>query len=131
MPESEGQKDGRLQCGGRPSLLLCPAVAAAAVSVAGELRDTANCPGKGGKEGEEGLERLFGRSLGKKTAALQDRRRRDVLNGADTRTPWTGHIPLGLRFIHDAVVVGRGEGGGGVAQRGGRKFEAAAGTQNK
>ena len=82
---------------------------------------------EGRKEGEEGLERLFGRSLGKKTAALQDRRRRDVLNGADTRTPWTGHIPLGLRFIHDAVVVGRGEGDGGVAQRGGREFEAAAG----
>ena len=54
-----------------------------------------------------------------------------MLNGADTRTPWwtgRGHIPLGLRYIHDAVVVGRGEGGGGVAQGGGREFEAAAGT---
>ena len=50
---TEGQKDGRkerLQCGGRPSLLLCPA---AAVSVAGELRDTANCPGKGRREGRK------------------------------------------------------------------------------
>ena len=53
---TEGQKDGRkerLQCGGRPSLLLCPAAAAAAVSVAGELRDTANCPGKGRREGRK------------------------------------------------------------------------------